>query len=186
MKEDPVNPKVLYCGTEGGLFVSLDQGQHWLPLGGLPPVPVDDLAIQALDAKVLSQDLHLSTSRPALGRQYLPGNAGEEGKRGLYRGANPPLGATFQVYLKADTGEDLSLAVTAADGHPVANLKAPGRAGLQRITWDLKPTSDLASSYRGEGSKFVRPGLYTATATRGAAKVTGTLQVAIAEDLETR
>ncbi|WP_243323719.1 sialidase family protein [Geothrix sp. SG200] len=211
VKEDPVNPKVLYCGTEGGLFVSLDQGQRWLPLGDLPPVPVDDLAIQArendlviathgrslfvlddlsvlqgLSPEVLGGELHLFTPRPVLARQLLPGNANEEGKAGTFRGVNPPLGATFQIYLKADTGEDLSLAIKAPDGRPVANLKAPGRAGLQRIAWDLRPTSDLVSSYRGEGSKFVKPGLYTVTVTRGSAEAAGTIQMEVGEDLETR
>ncbi|HEY3400499.1 MAG TPA: hypothetical protein VGK03_07685 [Geothrix sp.] len=211
LKEDPKNPRVLYCGTEGGLFVSLDQGGRWAPLGGLPPVPVDDLAfqtrendlviathgrslyvlddlapLQELDAEVLGRALHLFTPRAATGRQLLPGAADEEGKSGVYRGVNPPLGTTFQIYLKADTGEDLSLAIAGPDGRPAANLKAPGRPGLQRITWDLKPTSDLVSAYRGEGSKFVKPGLYTVTVTCGTAKATGTVRVEIAEGLETR
>lgn len=209
--EDPKQPKALYCGTEGGLFVSLDQGAHWVPLGGLPPVPVDDLAfqtrendlviathgrslyvlddlapLQELGPEVLAKDLHLFTPRPAVGRQLLPGNADEEGKSGLFRGANPPLGAAFQVYLKADLGEDLSLAITGPDGQPAANLKAPGRPGLQRISWDLKPSPDLMSPYRGQGPKFVKPGLYTVTVTCGAAKATGTIKVDVAEGLETR
>jgi hypothetical protein len=62
----------------------------------------------------------------------------------------------------------------------------PAGAGLQRIAWDLKPTSDLVSEYRGEGSKFVKPGPYTVTVTRGSAKATGTIQVEVGEDLETR
>ena len=148
---------------------------------------LDDLSVlQGLSPEVLGGELHLFTPRPVLARQLLPGNANEEGKAGAFRGTNPPLGATFQIYLKADTGEDLSLAIKAPDGRPVANLKAPGRAGLQRIAWDLKPTSDLVSSYRGEGSKFVKPGLYTVTVTRGSAKATGTIQVEVGEDLETR
>jgi hypothetical protein len=148
---------------------------------------LDDLApLQELDVEVLGRDLHLFTPRAVTGRQLLPGAADEEGKSGVYRGANPPLGATFQVYLKANTGEDLSLAIVGPDGRPAANLKAPGKPGLQRLTWDLKPSSDLVSAYRGEGSKFVRPGLYTITVTCGAAKATGTVRVEIAEDLETR
>lgn len=211
VKEDPKNPKVLYCGTEAGLFVSFDQGQRWVPLGGLPPVPVDDFAFQArendmviathgrslyvldditplqeLGPEVLGRDLHLFTPRPVTGRQLLPGALDEAGKGGTFQGVNPPLGATFQVYVRSYTGEDLSLAITAADGRPVANLKAPGKPGVQRITWDLKPSADLVSAYRGEGSKFVRPGVYTIKVTCGTAKATGTLKVDIAEDLETR
>ncbi|QKK09614.1 MAG: hypothetical protein HND58_16535 [Planctomycetota bacterium] len=54
VREDRQNPNVLYCGTERGLFVTLDRGGHWMSLSGgpegqvdhgptLPPVPVDDI-----------------------------------------------------------------------------------------------------------------------------------------------
>ncbi|MBK8554962.1 MAG: glycosyl hydrolase [Lewinellaceae bacterium] len=47
IREDPVNPDVLYLGTDHGLYVSLDQGQHFQWLGdSFPAVPVHDLAVQ--------------------------------------------------------------------------------------------------------------------------------------------
>ncbi|MBK7406520.1 MAG: hypothetical protein IPJ41_18475 [Phycisphaerales bacterium] len=56
VREDPENPEVLYCGTERGVFVTLDRGRHWLNLAGvagdkddrgpsLPHVPVDDILL---------------------------------------------------------------------------------------------------------------------------------------------
>jgi len=45
--EDFKNPNLLFCGTEFGLFVSLDGGQYWTQMkSGLPTICVPDMAIQ--------------------------------------------------------------------------------------------------------------------------------------------
>ena len=45
--EDPVNPNLLFAGTEFGLFFSFDGGAKWTQLmGGIPTIAVRDLAIQ--------------------------------------------------------------------------------------------------------------------------------------------
>ena len=45
--EDPVNPRLLFAGTEFGLYFSIDGGSHWVQLkGNLPTVAVRDLVIQ--------------------------------------------------------------------------------------------------------------------------------------------
>lgn len=46
IEEDPVNPNLLFLGTEFGLYVSFNGGQSWMKwTHGLPTVPVYDLAI---------------------------------------------------------------------------------------------------------------------------------------------
>ena len=48
--EDPVNPRLLFVGTETGLFASLDGGASWGQMkGGMPMVPVRDLVIHPRD-----------------------------------------------------------------------------------------------------------------------------------------
>ena len=45
--EDPINPDLLFAGTEFGMFFTLDGGEHWAQLkGGLPTIAVKDIAIQ--------------------------------------------------------------------------------------------------------------------------------------------
>jgi photosystem II stability/assembly factor-like uncharacterized protein len=48
VKEDPKNENILYVGTDGGLYVSFDKGQHFaIWQAGLPKsIPVHDIAIQ--------------------------------------------------------------------------------------------------------------------------------------------
>ncbi len=55
VREDPSREGLLYCGTETGIYVSYDRGDHWQPLagGGFPVVPVHDLAIHG-DALVVA------------------------------------------------------------------------------------------------------------------------------------
>lgn len=55
IREDPVNPLLLFVGTEFGAFASLDGGQHWSPLGkGLPTVAVHDLVIHPREADLIA------------------------------------------------------------------------------------------------------------------------------------
>jgi len=74
VREDPVRKGLLYCGTETGVWFSLDAGAHWRPLrvnrpglianlddpegeveGALPLVPITDLVVQGNDVVVATQ-----------------------------------------------------------------------------------------------------------------------------------
>ena len=58
IKEDTVDPHLLFMGTEFGLWISTDAGAHWAQFKGghIPTVAVRDLAIQPRD-----NDLVLAT-----------------------------------------------------------------------------------------------------------------------------
>ncbi|MEM9848222.1 MAG: glycosyl hydrolase, partial [Bacteroidota bacterium] len=46
IKEDPVNPNLLYVGTDHGLYISLDQGTTFMAMDGtIPAVAVHDLVV---------------------------------------------------------------------------------------------------------------------------------------------
>jgi hypothetical protein len=60
VREDPTIEGLLYAGTEYGLFISLDDGQHWQSFQqNLPVTPVTDI-------KIFRKDLTLST----MGRSF--------------------------------------------------------------------------------------------------------------------
>lgn len=55
VREDPVNPEVLYVGTDRGVYVSLDRGGSWASLdGNLPNVPVHDLVVHPRDRELVA------------------------------------------------------------------------------------------------------------------------------------
>ncbi len=50
IREDPARRGLLYCGTESGVWVSLDDGGSWQRLrGNLPLVPIHDLIVKGSD-----------------------------------------------------------------------------------------------------------------------------------------
>ena len=55
VREDPVNERVLYVGTDRGVYVSLDRGASWQAMDqGLPNVPVHDLMVHPRDRELVA------------------------------------------------------------------------------------------------------------------------------------
>ncbi|MBC7882482.1 MAG: hypothetical protein H7Y37_14255 [Anaerolineae bacterium] len=210
VREDPVNPDLLYAGTEFGLFVSFDQGKNWAKLGDLPTVAVDDLVVQPqtmdlvvathgrslfifddirplqqISSPVIASEAHLFTPATAQGFYQLPGFAEQTGD-GIYRGDNRDPGALISFYIKNYTGDTIKLVITNSDDQPVANFKSTGTPGLNRVIWDLMPTKDFFSEYGGQGVTFVKSGEYKVTLTYGKIKQSQKFQVQIAPGIETR
>ena len=130
VREDPAREGLLYCGTEFGLFFSLDAGQSWSRFTELPTIAVKDMAIQAgegdlviatfgrgfyiLDdltplreakGELLEREAHLFGLRPALA--YVPAVPfGGPGKSfqgdSLFLSPNPPFGAVFTYLVKME------------------------------------------------------------------------------------
>ncbi len=130
VREDPAKEGLLYCGTEFGLFFSLDAGKSWSRFSELPTIAVKDLVIQAREgdlviatfgrgfyilddltplrearAELLDQEAHLFGVRPALA--YVPAVPfGGPGKSfqgdSLFLSPNPPFGAVFTYHIKVE------------------------------------------------------------------------------------
>jgi photosystem II stability/assembly factor-like uncharacterized protein len=211
VREDPVNPKLLYAGTHFGMFASFDQGAHWIRFGDVPAVRVDDLQIhprtsdlvigthgrsiailddsvplRELTPEIAAKPAHLFSVRSVTGSYLRPAFADWNGK-GVYRGENPPEGAIFTVWVKEFTGDEIKIAITKSTGQPVANLKTPAAPGLTRLNWDLRPTKDVIIEYGGDDPKKLMPaGDYTAELSFGALKVKQSFHVDLAEGITPR
>ena len=210
VREDPFNADLLYAGTEFHLYASIDRGAHWLPLGDLPTVAVDDIVVHPRDRDLIvathgrslyvvddlrpleeltpairAGAVQLFPVRPVLGRALLPG--WEESSGGtVYRGANPPEGVSLTFWIRDGGPDPVKIEIKNAQGQTVANLTAPALPGLGRVSWDLKPTKDVLTDYGGEGALYVRPGTYEATLTYGKATSKTSFAVTIAPGIETR
>ncbi|WP_306012873.1 MULTISPECIES: VPS10 domain-containing protein [unclassified Allomuricauda] len=124
VREDKKQKGLLYAGTETGLYVSLDDGQHWQPLQlNLPVVPINDLIIQDNDLVAATagrsfwilddlgaiqhsmskaNSLQMVTPKPSY---RIFNGSSDEFVPGL--GQNPKSGVTFDYYLpkKLDSTE---------------------------------------------------------------------------------
>ncbi|MDD8017327.1 MAG: hypothetical protein PHP42_03020 [Bacteroidota bacterium] len=210
VREDLVNPELLFVGTEFGLFTSLDKGEHWIKVGELPTVAVDDIVIhprerdlviathgrslfilddirplEELVDSVQTKDVHLFTPRNAFGTNLFSGWMESSGTT-IFRGANPPQGALINYYIKEFTGEAVTIAISNSADQVVANLTGTNTPGVNRVVWELKMTKDLLTEYGGEGQFFVRPGEYTITLTYGKLTQKQKIKVDIAAGLETK
>jgi photosystem II stability/assembly factor-like uncharacterized protein len=161
LREHPANRNVLVAGLEDGVYVTLDAGGHWMPLGAnLPPVPVYDLAFQeptgalvagthgrgiwVLDhaeplaqatAEVLGASAYLFPV-PAVQQQSVYGGQFWFGA-GEFFAPNPPAGAVLTYYV-AKAGRNVEIAVRDATGENVRFFHGPARPGLNRVCWDLR------------------------------------------------
>ncbi|MBV8205318.1 MAG: glycosyl hydrolase [Acidobacteria bacterium] len=142
VRQDPQNPRLLFAGTEGGVYVSFDDGENWQPLQlNLPRVPIYDLMVKDDDLIVATHgrafwslddigplregaqagggDMHLF--KPAVawrtrrgGGFQIPGVA--------HVGANPPNGAVIDFYLKSAPGGPATLDILDANGKTVRHF----------------------------------------------------------------
>ncbi len=161
--QDPVNPDLLYAGTEFGLYISLDGGAHWARFTeNLPRVAVHDVVIQpregdlvigthgrgiyviddlsslrALSREVLEADVTLLPSRPALQRPAV--SMQEFPGNTDFVAENPPEAATISYYLKRrHVFGDLLVRVYDADGELINEISGSRRRGLNRVEWPMR------------------------------------------------
>ena len=128
LKQDHVDPNLLFVGTEFGAYFSNDAGLNWTKLSGLPTIAVYDLDIQkrendlvaatfgrgfyvldnytilrSLSKEILDKKAHLFPVKDAL--LYVPADPlGLEGTgfqgHNMWSAKNPEFGAVFSLHLK--------------------------------------------------------------------------------------
>ncbi|MFL5394220.1 MAG: hypothetical protein ACJ79G_15430 [Myxococcales bacterium] len=167
VKEDAVKKDLLFCGTEFGLWVSIDGGSTWAEFkgNGFPGVAVrevqvqsregdlvlathgrgiwivDDLSpLRALTGAVLAQEATFLPGRPA--QQRMQGSGGWVEGDATFVGENPSGGAVITYYQRArHVYGPMRLEVFDGQGKLVESLSPSKRRGIARVTWSmlLKP-----------------------------------------------
>ena len=150
IREDPERPGLLYAGTEFGMYVSFDRGDHWSGFQlNLPAVPVTDIRLAHGDLALSTQGRgfwildNLSALRqlpdPAqaatTSRLYKPAVAVRipaGGDHGFAPGAGPeyPLpGAQIDYYLAPGAGAaPLTLTIVDSAGAPIRTFSSAAGA----------------------------------------------------------
>ena len=182
LREDPVNPNLLFCGTEFGAYASFDAGKHWHKLGnGLPTVAVDDLCIQPRDhaliaathgrslfvmdniapledltPKVVASDVHLFPLPPGLESlsAITPFSADWHVGPPRFNGENPSANVPIVYWLAKQAESPPHLTITDSAGKIVGEPAAQNAAGLNRVEWDMRDTSKEAMA------RYDRPGFF--------------------------
>jgi photosystem II stability/assembly factor-like uncharacterized protein len=137
VRADRKRPGLLYAGTEYGMYVSFDDGEHWRPMQlNLPVVPVTDLTIKdnnlvvatqgrafwVLDDLGLLQQFNADSLQPRL-HIFAVDDAWRFGGGGGRRfrdraisnaGQNPPTGVVIHYWLK-DAPDSPKVSITVFD-----------------------------------------------------------------------
>jgi photosystem II stability/assembly factor-like uncharacterized protein len=147
VREDPVRKGLLYAGTDRGVYVSLDEGEHWQSLRlNMPVVSIHDLAIEQddlvaatygrsfwilddvnplrqLDGHSASSGAHLFAPRRAI-RVRRDENQDTPLPPEIPAGKNPPDGAILNYYLPENSKTDVQLEILDANGSPVRRFSS--------------------------------------------------------------
>ncbi|HEV2276911.1 MAG TPA: hypothetical protein VGS02_01975 [Acidobacteriaceae bacterium] len=148
IRPDPNQKGLLFAGTESHLYISWDDGDHWLPFQlNLPAVPVTDIAFQkqqddmvlatqgrgfyVLDDLPLVRALNPASFRRSSDVVLFPvkrairiDGGGGFGRPAPGEGANPPNGAVFYYFLKDKPEGEVKLRITTADGKLVREVSS--------------------------------------------------------------
>jgi len=163
IKPDIVDPNLLFAGTEFGLWVSPDGGNHWAQYkgGDFPDVPVHDLVVQPrtsdlvvathgrgiwiiddvtplrhLTPALLNADAAVLPTRPVV--QRIEAFGGWPEGDASFTGTNPPTGAVITYYQKSrHLFGKLKLEVRAGNGKLIDTLPGNVRRGIARVTWNM-------------------------------------------------
>ena len=176
--QDSVNEKLMFVGTEFGLYATVDGGQRWVKMSGVPNVQVRDIAIQQRDGDLVAgtfgRGVYILDDYTPL-RDVSPQGLAERARLYPMRDAfqynelnqmeaswgnttydNPPYGALLTYSIGQAPSGDAKLAITIADdeGQRVRRIELSGddaTPGLHRVAWDLRKDAPAGAQQGGRG-----------------------------------
>jgi len=197
IKEDSVNPKLLFLGTEFGLWISVDGGQRWAQYRGsnFPAAAVRDIAVQPRESalvlathgrgiwiiddisslRVLTPDLMTKEAVliPGKAVQYFNDFGGWPEGDETFNGRGRPSDAQITYYQKGrHIFGDLKIEILDHDGKVLDSVAGSKHRGLNRAGWSMRlkaPAVPPAATALFEAAQGPRvlPGTYTVRMTKG-------------------
>jgi photosystem II stability/assembly factor-like uncharacterized protein len=147
VREDPVRKGLLYAGTEMGVYVSFNDGDHWQSLQlNMPTVSVRDLAIEQDDLvaathgrsfwildditplrqaapEVATSNAYLFEPRPAI-RIRRDENQNTPLPPEIPAGKNPPNGAILDYYLQSTAADEVAIEIHDSEGKLICRFSS--------------------------------------------------------------
>lgn len=162
IRQDPVNPDLLFVGTDVGAYVSLNRGQSWQRfMSGLPTVPVNDLKIHPRDKELIAAThgraiwvvdiaaLQQMTPQVAAAESYLfkPKTAFQFGDMAFegqsvghqwFQTPSPQYGAEISYRLTTRGNGPVRVVIQDVSGDTIRTLNGPSGAGVHKVVWDFR------------------------------------------------
>jgi len=201
IEEDPVNPDLLFLGTEFGLRVSFDRGSSWERYtSGVPAVPIRDLIVHPRDSDLvlgthgralivlddmrplreLSEDpsirsaaVHAFEPPPAYDVNIAEAIGYRSTGHAMQQAETRATGAML-TFWAAEAGR-ANIEIQNGDGAIVFSRSMPAVAGANRWVWNLRPAGDADEAFPPQMSVF--PGSYQVAVSLGGVTSSTTLEV---------
>jgi len=175
VREDPVRKGLLYAGTENGLYVSFDDGDHWQSFqSDLPHAPVywlvvqerfsdlviatygrgfyivDDISpLRAMSPEVAAKDAHLFKPRDAYRFRSVEWPFVSASEKNPNYGETAPEGVPFDFWTaSAAKGDSATISIADASGAVVRTMKVAAKRGLNRAWWNFRSDPTVESRIR--------------------------------------
>lgn len=165
VREDPARKGLLYAGTEHGIFVSFDDGDHWEPLQqNLPRTSIRDIDVHGDDLVVATHgrafwilddieplrelaadpSTHARLFTPATAVRMRPwGFTGSPMPKDEPRAPNPPSGAAIDYWLPAAASGPVEITILDEQGRPVRHYTSAAHPAAPKLS-ALRITPDWA------------------------------------------
>ena len=175
IRQDPVNPDLLFVGTDVGVFVSTNRGHSWQKfMTGLPTVPVNDLkihprdreliagthgrsiwivdiaALQQMKPAVASSESHLFVPKVAMQYGEQPYEGQSVGHQ-WFQAPSPQYGADIWYRLATAGSGQTRVAIQDVTGDTIRTLNGPSGVGLHRVVWDFRGKAPAAPALSPAG-----------------------------------
>ena len=177
LREDVVNPNLLFLGTEFALYISLDRGQNWSQFNqNLPTVAIHEVAIHPTNGEIVVATHGRSlwacdvTGLRSLKPEHITSDIAFHEPRNVIRwrsglrrgqtnrryvGNGPSSGAQLWYSLPAKA-ERVTVRIENIDGQVVSELRGDGEPGLHRVSWNM--TRTVQQRRRGTSGNRAAPG----------------------------
>ena len=154
IKEDPINPNLLFVGTEESVYFSYDRGLSWEKLGSkLPTVAIHDLVIHPRDGDLIAgthgrsiwilDDISPLRNLTADNKnklfdtrestQWIRINTGRKQPYFEFRGKNPPYGAIINFFSNSNKKGEISISNLAETNFYSKEINMV--KGINRFIW---------------------------------------------------
>jgi len=154
IKEDPINPNLLFVGTEESVYFSYDKGLSWGKLGSqLPTVAIHDLVIHPRDGDLIAgthgrsiwilDDISPLRNLTADNKnklfdtrestQWIQINTGRKQPYFEFRGENPPYGAIINFFSNSNKKGKISISNLAETNFYTKEINMV--KGINRFIW---------------------------------------------------
>ncbi len=176
LREDYDNPNLLFCGTEFGLYVTLDGGKEWKKfMTGLPSVRVDDILIHPRDRDLIvathgrsiwiaddispleqlkpaatTQEAVLFEPRPAI-QWKNDAQAQRHATNRDFKGTNPQGGTAIHVLAKSDLGK--GKVEFLQNNQVISTMDVEVKAGMNHFQWPMAKVPVAGQTQQAGGGR---------------------------------